>query len=274
MNQDFERHLLNLSKDQTREDPDLQTEWNEALTTCSLTLMDIVIRSKTKKRDNLKSKIDNITVDLKTLKSDTKYGEFKSNLKAKIQKTDGELALRKGNKFNRDMEDYLNNKVYNWSRFQNRPRRRSFRPQGGKKNQVSSAENIATANPKPILKHKSKRKVAFSSTDTSDQESYISDGSISSGPVGPRSLSPPSPPPSHSTISLSSSSKSILPPSCPLLSLQVLSDSDTDEEEDTAVCPKDKDKDTSAVPLGGAQGGQAEESRKSQRKSHKKDYRY
>ncbi|XP_053571826.1 protein FAM133-like [Bombina bombina] len=221
------------------EDSDLQDEWNTALNECSLKLLGVLVKSKEKKRNNLKDKILTTKADLKTRKTEKQYAELKSQMKEKIKKADAEIAEKKKNKFLRDREDYDNNRVYDWSRF----RRRHRRPTKKRSNDGEDNRPL-----KPILKKDKERRVVFSSTEpeSTDRDSDSTGSSDdTSVPVSPH----------PSSLSFSS---------------QVTSKKDK-ANSDKAVRPKTRNQ--SSIPLGDGQedqGRKRETNMGKQQKSQKK----
>ncbi|OCT60453.1 hypothetical protein XELAEV_18046478mg [Xenopus laevis] len=106
--------------------------WNSTLSTCSNSLMELIIDFHTKKHKLIQDGIKELQSDLLRRDASIEIAEKLDIIKQRVNKLETEVKLTKREKFLRDKKDYEFNRVYDWN-----VRRRDFtayfKPPAGKK---------------------------------------------------------------------------------------------------------------------------------------------
>lgn len=91
------------------------TDWQIALSTCSITLMKLIISQEETKLQTLEGEINNTRLELDKYKDAEGFNMLNEKMTKNVDKLEQSIMQTKISKFKRDVEDYTNNQVYTWS---------------------------------------------------------------------------------------------------------------------------------------------------------------
>ncbi|XP_072010785.1 uncharacterized protein [Engystomops pustulosus] len=97
------------------------TEWNMILSECSSKLMNLIVKEETTKLQELSTKIEEIRQILKESTSNTDYDTQNLRIQQHIESLEEKIATTKKSKWLREEYDYINNRVYEWGRWERPP---------------------------------------------------------------------------------------------------------------------------------------------------------
>ena len=95
-------------------DAKYMTEWLSFFNKAGKELQNLVLKRKEIKLALLNEKIQVLRNKLEPIKETSLIKDFNVNMKKKLEKIDRETQKRKVKKFNRDSEDFKNNRIYAW----------------------------------------------------------------------------------------------------------------------------------------------------------------
>ncbi|XP_075187606.1 uncharacterized protein LOC142258938 [Anomaloglossus baeobatrachus] len=93
---------------------DFHTEWNRILTTCSIELMNLIIREEEKKIKTLDVQIKEIQSYLNDNYDATDFQKLNEKFLTNIKKIEDNITQYKQRKYKRDTHDYKTNQIYTW----------------------------------------------------------------------------------------------------------------------------------------------------------------
>lgn len=103
--------------------PEFITTWNSILSECSFELIQLIIQHEEIKLTDLEEKIKDLeTTVANKYSSHTDYENLCEKMESNLSKLETIIANIKKKKYQRDIIDYSENKVYEWRRANNRPR--------------------------------------------------------------------------------------------------------------------------------------------------------
>lgn len=92
------------------------SKWNEILSTCSLSLMDLIVTHEMTKLQSLESEIIKIQDNLKVFADKEDFSTLQDNVMKNVDKLETNIMQIKKAKFQRDLDDYNKKQVYPWSK--------------------------------------------------------------------------------------------------------------------------------------------------------------
>ncbi|XP_075208128.1 uncharacterized protein LOC142313026 [Anomaloglossus baeobatrachus] len=94
---------------------DFQTEWNNILTTCSLNLMNLIIKEEEERLKSFDTQINEIQDFLNKNYDAVDYKKLHDKFLINIHRIEDNLIQYKQRKYKRDTNDYSTNQVYSWN---------------------------------------------------------------------------------------------------------------------------------------------------------------
>lgn len=125
-------------------------EWNEILSSCSIKLMELIVKYEDEKLKNLSVRLEDLDKDLSAFKSLKEYQEQIQRMEDVINKQEENISIIKRSKLQRDMYDYSHDQVYEWGRRMKTPTTpRSIlkRKNKGDRNQRNSRASVVFSEP-------------------------------------------------------------------------------------------------------------------------------
>lgn len=92
------------------------TKWNDILSSCSLSLMDLIVTEEITKLQSLHAEIEKTQTNLNVYTDTEDFSSLQEKMTNNIAKLESTIMNLKKSKFQRDLEDYNKNQVYNWSK--------------------------------------------------------------------------------------------------------------------------------------------------------------
>lgn len=91
-------------------------KWNEILSTCSLSLMDLIVTHEMTKLQSLETEIIKIQENVNVFADKDIFSTLHENVMRNVDKLETNIMQIKKAKFQRDLDDYNKKQVYSWSK--------------------------------------------------------------------------------------------------------------------------------------------------------------
>lgn len=124
------------------EDQLFRTRWEEACSICSKTMMELLIGMNKKDLENIEKEIESVRTKLTENLSPTGLEALNNELDKQYTLWEKEIQDQKTKKFQRDVNDYQQKRVYRW--FHGFERRQRGRPRSQSVSSMSSTGSAAT----------------------------------------------------------------------------------------------------------------------------------
>lgn len=108
------------------EDPLFMNRWEETLTKCSQTLIELLIGADRKALETAEKEIDILRERIQQVLSREDIEAFDKTLEEDLSKWEREIQSIKSKKFQRDLQDYSQKKIFRWQRKSTRSRSQSI----------------------------------------------------------------------------------------------------------------------------------------------------
>lgn len=102
----------------TQFDNDFTTKWNNILTDCSINLMELIVSKEEEAMIQIRNDIKATQSSLQQYLGLPEMQEWDTKLKANIMKLEADIVSMKKTKFQRDLNDYKQDCVYDWGKYQ------------------------------------------------------------------------------------------------------------------------------------------------------------
>lgn len=155
-------------------DDAFMTKWNDILTDSSIRLMQLIVSYEETALVSIRKEIKDIQTSLQQHVGLTEIQEWDTKLKANISKLEMDIVAMKKSKFQRDLNDYKQDCVYAWNKWQ-----RSYTP-----------KSILKSNSKAKKWSRISRKVSFNSSEIEDFDTSLAGSNQELGAAAPINIQP------------------------------------------------------------------------------------
>lgn len=128
---------------------DFSREWNETLSKCSIDLIKLITRYEDVKLIEIKKEIETLQATMDTkFASLAEYKDLITKMDNNLKKTETSIEEIKKRKYQRDIQDYAQDKVYTWKPSYKNPR--SILRNRGKYKNKKSQQNVSFSDPESV----------------------------------------------------------------------------------------------------------------------------
>ncbi|CAJ0955578.1 unnamed protein product [Ranitomeya imitator] len=107
------------------EDTSFTSKWEETLTKCSRTLLELLVGADKRSLESLEKEIETIREQIQGIIPSDEYKKLDLSLEEELLKYEQDIQNNKTKKYLRDLEDYKHNRIYRWHQKQPRKQFRS-----------------------------------------------------------------------------------------------------------------------------------------------------